>query len=535
MEIVPFPRIKLEYFKEDANPAIKLFGRRFEKEQTAIEYLAEFLLVFSNPKVIVDTESKPVSEMTWEFGFPDNDTLKRLASENLKLRYAAPARLVLKLFAFLGSSKLETRHLCHQKHFQAILGELKSQINTSGNILKDDILGLIEQVLLGFIGIAQNRTWCTHLFLPVSKALIAGESIWRRKEAQKNPDLTWHASIEKFHNYYDFSKHRFMARGGEVLYLQLCNLFSRENTLEFANFLKKMGYTKTPEDLKAGVEEGLKALLASVSSLEKLVQWIEEADPDTTDKTNKNMVTCAWCPDETWPEAYLFAYELVNICEALIDPLEKLEMLKCCCVFQVFRTMCAQSVRYGGAAPANKTVHGNTFNFAWIVTDRNTRNKPMKDASKANLVKIQKLIHGALRTREPSPREIDNKLSGYKEADDQVQGIFLKLGKKIGFVAPSTGPGARFVVTEDILRFLVLALVPPGKRMTLDSFRETLYKHYSIGITGWELDRAVHWTYPGQSFVIRNKDDNWLEEKLRATGFLLPLSDAVSLVRNPFG
>ncbi|MCC8991010.1 MAG: hypothetical protein LM514_00040, partial [Streptococcus sp.] len=35
---------------DQRNPAIRLYGRRFYKDQTPIEYLAEFLLVFASPK-----------------------------------------------------------------------------------------------------------------------------------------------------------------------------------------------------------------------------------------------------------------------------------------------------------------------------------------------------------------------------------------------------------------------------------------------------------------------------------------------------
>jgi hypothetical protein len=35
---------------DQRNPAIRLYGRRFYKDQTPVEYLAEFLLVFASPK-----------------------------------------------------------------------------------------------------------------------------------------------------------------------------------------------------------------------------------------------------------------------------------------------------------------------------------------------------------------------------------------------------------------------------------------------------------------------------------------------------
>lgn len=36
--------------KAKENPAIRLYGKRYYKDQTPVEYLAEFLLVFASPK-----------------------------------------------------------------------------------------------------------------------------------------------------------------------------------------------------------------------------------------------------------------------------------------------------------------------------------------------------------------------------------------------------------------------------------------------------------------------------------------------------
>jgi len=524
MMITPFPDLILQLDKEDANPAIQLFGRRFEKDQTPIEYLAEFLLVFVNEKRVDGISNK------WSFGFPDIESLEKWPTSDPELRYCAPARLIVKLFSFLGSSKIETRHPCHQKHFKNIHEILQEQIETIQSIRPDQVLSLIEQALVGFVGIAQNRTWCTHTFLPVSSGLMAGETIWNHKNSQTEPNLKWKDSVERFYKYYDFSKHRFMARGGELLFLQLCNLFKNYRNQELSEFVKRLGYDVNVSDLKKRLEQGLIDLVTSVPSLEKLAKWIENSDPDTAQKTDKYTATCGWCPSETWPEAYLFAYEMVNLCESTIDPIEKIELLKLCCVFQVLRSLCAQSVRYWKNLTEEEKGTGGANGFAWIVTDHEGQNKPLKDAGKANLQKVQQLIHGALRNPIIKPSS-----KGYKIADEQGQALFIKLGKQIGFIVPpKTGPGARFVITESLLRYLVMALIPPGERRTLESFKETLYKHFGIAIGGQQLDKAVRWTYPKQSFVIRKKDENWFEEKLRATGFLIPLSDAVSLVTNPF-
>ncbi len=516
--------------REDANPAIQLFGRRFYKGQTEVEYLAEFMLLFISKKKISGKEIHGVDNAEKWKGFPNSEELEKWKDEPLE--YFPPLRLILKLFAFLGSSNLETRHNCHREQFKTILSILRSRIQT--NISADKVLELLEQVLIGFEGITNDRTWCTHVFLPVSPGLIAGETIWGKVEGKKNSNLTWEEAI-KGKKLFSFSKHDFMARGGEVLYLQLCNLFRRIRSQEIADFEERIGYAPgTSADFQIRIEAGLKALLQSppAPALDALAGWIEDAAPWTREKIEGRKATCGWCPEKSWKEAYLFAYELANICEAIIDPLKKIEMLELCCIFQVLRSLCAQSARYWNTLDShNVRQFGGVCDFAWIITSPETEDKSLKEAAKRNLARIQEMIHGALRNDQIDP----DKKGSYKPGDEQGQELFMKLGKKIGFIAPWTGPGARFVLNDALTRYFVLALIQPGHRMRFISFQEILYRHYGMAANGNFLNRAIQWTYPNQNLNLHSSVQDWLEEKLTATSFLIPLSDAVSLVHNPYG
>ena len=94
---------------DDYNPAIRLFGRRFFADQTVGELLIEFLLVAASTKRIAERHL-PNGDL-----LPEMDQLRSWPS-SVPLRYAPKARLNLKLFAFFGASKLETRHKAHQQH-----------------------------------------------------------------------------------------------------------------------------------------------------------------------------------------------------------------------------------------------------------------------------------------------------------------------------------------------------------------------------------------------------------------------------------
>ncbi len=524
MTTVPrFPQ--LPHKSEDTNAAIQMFGRRFYKDQTEVEYLVEFFLIFLSPKFVEDQETG------WENSFPDKKTLDEWPT-SVPLKYTSEPKLGLKLFSFLGSSKLETRHECHKNQFSKIYENLKSRIETDHNISEDDVLEILEQLLYGFVGVAANRTWCTQVYLPISQQLVACETIWQRVKANKRHNIDWDEAVSDL---FTFSQHVFLARGGEVLYLQLCNLIRFFDTLELEEFEKKVGFkTGGGRELIADLTRGLDTFFQQATPIDDLCQWIGNADKNTNDLFNPRPAQCGWCPEESWPEAYLFAYEFSNICKSSVDPLEKIELLTLCCVFQVLRSLCAQACRYSDLITDELYQMGGATGFAWIVTPEKLDNSTLRETAKKNLIRVQEIIHRSLRHPDIIPPSKQGKTNYEKKADEQGHELFVQLAKRIGFIIPRTGPGARMVISDTILRYLVLALIPPGTSRTLESFEEQLYAHYGIAINGGGLEQAVRWTHPRQQLQISNTENNWLEDNLLASGFLIPLSDAVSQVKNPF-
>lgn len=532
--VSPFPEIETE---ED-NPAILLFGHRYLKDQTELEYLIEMILLFVSEKEVRD--SKGVGNFRvdsfekadrWK-GFPDLEQLRKWP-EGEPLRYFPSMRFMLKLFAFLGASGVEGRHKSHLQKHADLVANLKNQVNAKPSMSKDEVLELLEQVLVGFIGVSGTRTWCAQSFLPVSPRLIAGETIWKKTSGNREPNLSWEQVYKK--GFFTFGNHRFLARGGELLYLQLCNLFRKIDSEDVAEFERKVDYPNTAKTLCDRLETNLKKFLTQPPApvLDRIGKWIESNEGETAVRIQREEAgaTCGWCPEESWPEAYLFAVEMGNICEAMLDPMERIEMLKLCCVFQVLRSLCAQAGRHW---PSNPKVRGEDAvqPYTWILTDPDLKEPALKAAGRQNLIRVKAMIHGALRTFDPQTNR--NGQDTYKNADEQGQELFVKLGKKIGLIVPYNGPGARLVLQDNLLRYLVLALVPPGKRMRLNIFLKTLYRHYGAAISGDLLNDAVAWTYPEQQVEAPSEQRRWLEEKLLATGFLIPLSDAVSLIHNPF-
>ena len=124
----------------------------------------------------------------------------------------------------------------------------------------------------------------------------------------------------------------------------------------------------------------------------------------------------------------------------------------------------------------------------------------------------------------------------YGEADSRYgHKLFVTLAKRIGLLVPKRGSGARFVLNEKLLRFLVLALVRPGERMTYETFKGLLFAHYGIAVDDRQLSKACEWCGTARLSTLGGSADAWLLEMLDASGMLLRLSDSCSLVCNPFG
>lgn len=530
----PFPPIEKEVNQNDQNPAIRLFGKRFLKGQNEIEYLSEFLSVLFSKKWVREKEIEDI--------LPKIEEIKDWKNLGVKLFYRPPIKLSLKLFAFLGSSRIDSRHKVHQDQYKRLNQRLTKKIGGSKED-PNDVLEEIEKLLRGYKGVGFNRTWCAQTFYPLSQGLITQETIWNESIAKRKKIDTWDETIRNFRTYFS-NKRAFFSRGGEVLFLQICNLFSQNEDLvrEFENEAKIKGENEFDnlKELHGSLVQGFEKLKGTnTEGLEKIVDFIENADSETKRLTNKEAerLSCEWCPEDSWPEGYLFAVEIVRLLKASIDPVERLELLMIGCIMQVMRSVCAQSIRY---LDDRKKKTENIQGFAWIFTPSSSPSRQQRVASQRNLQVILANIQKALRT-DSLEKNASRVLSSakmrkiYKEADDKYgHKLFLSLGKRLEIIAPYKGPGARFVMTDGLLRYLVLTLIPPGGSCTYEEFLEKLYKHYGIAIEGKNLAESAKWSGFLSNSSLQPRKRDWLMDMLRAGGFLTELSDALSIVNNNF-
>ncbi len=539
MPTKPFPDLERQMevkSDEDYNPSIRLFGRRFFSDQTVPELLIEFLLVATSMKKIGG------KRLPDEALFPSLEQIRAWPPLE-PLQYAPKARLNLKLFAFLGASKLDTRHESHRRHYRDLISAMKTSDKLSaGSLDKDEILRTLENLFLGFQSVGGQRTWCAQAFLPVTSQLVSGESIWREKKAQSAKVRDWEDSL----GFFSHAVRLFLARGGELLYLQVCNALRSDEAL-LKSWCRDVGLSlssreSSPVVLHEALERALSsALNACPETVGSLAEFLDTGvDPLTAKQTdfaaggpNPRFVSCGWCPEECWPEGLLFCVELLRLCEAVIDPIERLEMLEIACAMQLLRSLCAQSARY--AVPPRQA--RGPLGYVWAFSDPAGEQVTIKQISRRNVNAVQRLIHGAIRHPdiESTYRNDIERTKIYKEADRRYgHKLFLTMAKRIGLIIPKRGSGARFVLNDRLLRFLVLSLLRPGERVTYESFKELLRIHYGIAVDDNSLAESCEWSGTPPLTTLGGASDTWLTEMLDASGVLIQLSDSCSLVMNPF-
>jgi len=512
---------------------------RFIVDQGALELLAEFLAVLCSDKRIEggQTLAGPLPDLSVLSAWP----------HGAHLQYQVQTKLNLKLFSFLSASRLDGRHPAHIAHYQRLAKRLQDCVDAADGTPAQTV-DWLEELLRGFQGAGLTRAWCAQTFFPISTALLTRETIWGVSAARREKVTDWDQLLDNHALFFSTTRRDFLARGGELLYLQLCNALRTDTTMlgAFVDRLRSVEQASIsaaeadPSQLWECLNAGFEALGRPQSpAFDRLIDLIENLDPEThralnqADGRDQGWLSCEWCPEEGWPEGYLFAVELARVLQATLDPVERIEVLTTGCCLQVLRSLSAQSARYAGLP-----LTGAPLGYCWLFAPAEGASRPLRLASQRNLQvvlgRIQKALrapaleanaHGDTKPVETLYREADSKY-GHK--------LFLALGKRLGLIIPKRGAGARFAMTEDVLRYLVLALLRPGERCTYDSFLNRLYLHYGIAIEGDLLSEAARWSDLPPTASIQPGRGSWPADALRAGGFLVQLSDACAVVRNTY-
>lgn len=537
------PEIYQPQSSEDFNPAIRLFGRRFSEDQQTMDMLAEFLLVCASDKKIY---KDPFSAF-----FPDEETLRDWRTKSAGLSYFPKARLNLKLFAFLESSRLDTRHRSHRNHAEQLWKKLSDGLDLDTPSEKNAFLKTLSALFLGFWGNGASRTWCAQTFLPFCRELLCGEEIWNVTKARSVDPADWDEVLDNFSTLFDSSKHRFLARSGESLYLQICNALTQTKEEVVEEILSRPGISlstseATPSLLKENLTEALASFFdATPKALSDIIRFVDMSTDVETQQASDfpsgepRNVSCGWIPQKSWTEGYLFAVEMKRLLSANIGIIDKLELLEVECTLQVLRSLASQT--YRETLTTGGSPDGSDYRI--LLCDTGSKKRKLKAYSEQSLSEISREIQQVVRRPdmlekvtshfmdEPNP---DKKIhQAYADADKYAYKLFRKLGKSIGLIVPPRGGTMKFTLNERILRCMVISLVP-GRRMTLETFKAQMKAHHGFVFDIKGLADSRNWAGRIDELAGEESGDAWLERMLEASGMLVRLSDACSLVRNPF-
>lgn len=495
-----YPKSVDDIDKHLSGISTRIFGNRFMPDQTLCEYLIEFLLVFVSAK---DSELK-----TGRMKFHD--------SSEGRLEYYVEPRMGLRRFIFFDKSRKSGSVSIDEQAYKEMIDTLKRKIIVDSDFEKQDIIDGMQDLLHGYAVVVRKRNWCAQMLLPVCPEMVLCDAMPEEKNRRK---LDWFRDQDRYKvdSSFAFDKRNFLARGGEVYYLHL---------------LQALDYNH--ED-KEKLEKLLTLLLGGennkLSDICNLIQksW-ERAMGYTLPADISQRLSLSFIPEEAYAECGRYSVgELVNFLSCDLPSINKVEILAKGIMYQVMRMLSWRVDNYLG-----------TEKKAWIVDMKGgTNNTVKKIASEC----YQEIESGFMTALNKSAREIgEDKIPENRympllnKARAASLDLFRSKGKELQCIIPTNGQFERFSLSEDIIRFLVLALIPPQKKMTVNMFLKKLYENYRIVVGPEEYRKHID---DGSKLEVSltnsfAENQNAFQTFLKATGFLRELSDATSIVVNPY-
>lgn len=545
----------LEDQREGYPVAAWIWGHRLRVGQHWMEYLLEFLNVLAG------------------FGYELGQGIS--AEGTADRTYTCFTRLGLRRFVFYDEWE-KTRHPFDDAARRQLDAALR-QLCQSPSGRDDDPLTLARSLLRSLSAVEESRSWFAKSLFPAHQNLLFWEGL--RKGATKFTSLRSADGLPPHLLDADisFDARNFFARGGEVYYLILSA--GTRSALE-----RRQAIT---ERLRALLSEPNVALGQLAAVIDQA--WQREVG---TQKGHTPTGHLGWIPDPNCPLYALMAEDLATFLQANLDPLETLDLLAHLIGFHLTLYIyhrahpkalsahndgrCLEECRpclpvdalegadggivraISAAAFREQEVHIvhqaeayiRTQVAAWVAAlrpgDDPYRALDSEARTHFDLARLSKSRRDAFANcvnalvqrlgDNPDPAALTE---GYAEAlidvlredfDKNFRGVHRKLAKAVGLAAPRKGPGARFVLGDNLLKVLTLANVPPGERTTYDEFLQRLYRRYGLIVGPREARESgllERHRVNGEYFE-RNRAA--LLEKMKLAGLATEYSDATAVV-----
>ena len=489
-----YPEVVEKYEKNKDNIGAQIFGNRFIQDQTLYEYLIEFLLVFVSAK---ENDLK-----TGKLRF--HKTGKCL------LQYWVEPRMGLKRFIFYDKSQKNRNLPIDEEAYQELIRTLKKNIPYGNETDKNEIINGIQDLLHGYAVIIKKRNWCAQALLPACPEMIFPDVM---PAENKRRVLTWSDNADIVDTKFEFSKRNFLARGGEVYYLHILEALEDDSmSLQREKLEKLLTHMLTGENKK-------------LSYLCNFVQNSWEKTMGFNKEDLSERISLSFIPKEAYLEAGRNTVkELINYLSCELPSINRIEILAKGVMFQIMRMMSWR---------VDEVTNDKKY---WIVDMKGGSTDSVKKIAAKSYRDIE---DGFLTALNSSAREINIDKAEYmkklNKAKKASMDTFRIKGKEIQCIIPTNGPFERFTLSEDITIFLVLSLIPPKQKMTLNMFLEKLYSSYRIIIGPVQYKKSVNNNGLDDSLTnsfVENAEAFQLF--LKSTGFLRELSDATSVVINPY-
>lgn len=478
----------------------EIYGNRFHADQTLYEYLIEFLLIFVSGD---DDKNNPKEKLR----FHSPDAVGNLA-------YTVEPRMGLKRFIFFDRNKKDDAIQIDRDAYSHLIEALKGKFGEyTDEAQKTSTLESLQDLLHGYAVILKKRTWCAQAMLPLCPELVFCEAMPKKKERAK---MIWEdykndeeEERKKIDSNFDFTKRNFLARGGELYYLHL--LQGMKGEPEKRKLLEYLLQRQL-------VEHGKK-----MSQIANFVQDTWEQYMGYTEHPTVK-INISFIPESAYKDvAGDSVDELINFMSCEMHPVNKIELLAKGVMIQILRMLSVAT-----------TTYLNQERECWIMDISNTNIQIIKKTAAVNFSSIQGVFTTAIgKSIDPSIQGSE-RLNRIAKAKKDSFDIFKSKGKELQCIIPTSGPNERFSLPEDCIRFLVLALIAPGKKMTLDMFLEKLFKTYRIVIGPTQYKKSNGGDIDANLANSFNQNVLAFQELLKATGFLRELSDATSIVFNPY-
>ncbi|WP_339213958.1 hypothetical protein [Solibacillus sp. FSL W8-0372] len=490
-----------DYSINEHNSQIQTYGHRLYKDQTLYEYLLEFLLVFISPKSEGLTKYDEVKRDRFYF----ND----LKDESKQIYYYPTPRMGLKRFIFFNRSDLEKRFEVDRFALEEHRKHLKQSIQVETSAYNHEFaLDVIQDLFYGYNGIVGKRSWFAQSLLPLAPEIIFTESIGNKKTRSEilQPEKNLLIDIDRK---FQFNQHMFMARGGEVYYLHVLQ-----------------GLKQFPPECREIISNKLKELVTSIPQLSSLADFVQSEWEDFIDlEETKEDFHYIKKKIEVIPKDYedvapYTVKELQNLLNSELDTFEKVELLGMLIAIQIIRMMTHRS---------NKVLNIEKKQPLVIDLTKVTQGAIRKQAVQS-YEQLEENLFRAIFNAYDEEKE-SHKKNAITDAAKDTSLLVRKLGKDIGLVIPPTGVNMRMTLDENLVKILVLTLISPGERLLFTTFLQKCYEQYNIIIGPKEAELHFDDVAYLNDF---NENERIFLELLRNCGFLKNLSDATSIVENPF-